>query len=84
MLSNAYSVRATRYVNCGTMILQVLRSLLGGLQDIMLAQTGEKSEYGYYHCVLNISCVVSKHYWLRPDMASSGFCLLNTVGVAAV
>jgi hypothetical protein len=29
-------------------------------------------------------CVPSNHYWLRPDMASSGFCLLNTVAVAAV
>lgn len=28
-------------------------------------------------------CVVSDHYWSRPDMASSGFCLLNTVAVAA-
>jgi hypothetical protein len=29
-------------------------------------------------------CVPSDHYWLRADMASSGFCLLNTVAVAAV
>jgi hypothetical protein len=28
-------------------------------------------------------CVPSKHYWKRPDMTSSGFCLLNTVAVAA-
>ena len=28
-------------------------------------------------------CVVSDSYWSRPDMASSGFCLLNTVAVAA-
>jgi acetoin utilization deacetylase AcuC-like enzyme len=28
-------------------------------------------------------CVVSEHFWRRPDMASSGFCLLNTVAVAA-
>jgi hypothetical protein len=30
------------------------------------------------------SCVASDHFWLRPDMTSSGFCLLNTVAVAAV
>jgi hypothetical protein len=29
-------------------------------------------------------CVPSQYFWQRPDMASSGFCLLNTVGVAAV
>jgi acetoin utilization deacetylase AcuC-like enzyme len=28
-------------------------------------------------------CVPSEHYWKRPDMASSGFCLLNTVAIAA-
>lgn len=28
-------------------------------------------------------CVVSDYYWRRPDMSSSGFCLLNTVAVAA-
>jgi acetoin utilization deacetylase AcuC-like enzyme len=28
-------------------------------------------------------CVISDYFWHRPDMASSGFCLLNTVGVAA-
>ena len=28
-------------------------------------------------------CVVSEHFWRRPDMASSGFCLLNTVAVSA-
>ena len=28
-------------------------------------------------------CVVSEHFWRRPDMASSGFCLLNTVAVTA-
>eukprot|EP01032_Pedospumella_encystans_P011509 gene11509-13377_t len=28
-------------------------------------------------------CVPSAHFWQRPDMASSGFCLLNTVAVAA-
>jgi Histone deacetylase domain len=27
--------------------------------------------------------VPSEYYWKRPDMASSGFCLLNTVAVAA-
>jgi acetoin utilization deacetylase AcuC-like enzyme len=27
---------------------------------------------------------VSDHHWKRPDMSSSGFCLLNTAGVAAV
>ena len=29
-------------------------------------------------------CVTSEYYWQRPDMTSSGFCLLNTVAVAAV
>ena len=29
------------------------------------------------------SCVASDYFWKRPDMTSSGFCLLNTVGVAA-
>lgn len=29
-------------------------------------------------------CVPSDSYWMRPDMMSSGFCLLNTVAVAAV
>ena len=29
-------------------------------------------------------CVVAEHHWRRPDMTSSGFCLLNTVAVAAV
>jgi acetoin utilization deacetylase AcuC-like enzyme len=29
-------------------------------------------------------CVPSPYFWKRPDMASSGFCLLNTVAVAAV
>ena len=29
-------------------------------------------------------CVPSDSYWRRPDMMSSGFCLLNTVAVAAV
>ena len=28
-------------------------------------------------------CVPSPLFWQRPDMASSGFCLLNTVAVAA-
>ena len=28
-------------------------------------------------------CVVSENHWRRPDMSSSGFCLLNTVAVAA-
>ncbi|KAJ1409956.1 histone deacetylase domain-containing protein [Ochromonadaceae sp. CCMP2298] len=28
-------------------------------------------------------CVPSEHFWQRPDMTSSGFCLLNTVAVAA-
>lgn len=28
-------------------------------------------------------CVPSQYYWQRPDMTSSGFCLLNTVAVAA-
>lgn len=28
-------------------------------------------------------CVPPSAYWQRPDMTSSGFCLLNTVGVAA-
>ena len=28
-------------------------------------------------------CVASDYYWQRPDMTSSGFCLLNTVAVAA-
>ena len=28
-------------------------------------------------------CVVSRNHWRRPDMSSSGFCLLNTVAVAA-
>ena len=28
-------------------------------------------------------CVVSENHWKRPDMTSSGFCLLNTVAVAA-
>ena len=28
-------------------------------------------------------CVPSEFYWKRPDMTSSGFCLLNTVAVAA-
>jgi acetoin utilization deacetylase AcuC-like enzyme len=28
-------------------------------------------------------CVPSEHFWLRPDMTSSGFCLLNTVAMAA-
>jgi hypothetical protein len=28
--------------------------------------------------------VPSDHFWLRADMTSSGFCLLNTVAVAAV
>lgn len=28
-------------------------------------------------------CVPSEYFWLRPDMTSSGFCLLNTVAVAA-
>ena len=28
-------------------------------------------------------CVPSDLFWRRPDMASSGFCLLNTVAVAA-
>lgn len=28
-------------------------------------------------------CVPSEFFWKRPDMASSGFCLLNTVAVAA-
>ena len=28
-------------------------------------------------------CVPSKYYWKRPDMTSSGFCLVNTVAVAA-
>lgn len=32
------------------------------------------------HC----RCVPSEYFWHRPDMASSGFCLLNTVAVAAV
>lgn len=29
-------------------------------------------------------CVPSDSFWMRPDMISSGFCLLNTVAVAAV
>jgi len=29
-------------------------------------------------------CVPSDSYWQKPDMVSSGFCLLNTVAVAAV
>lgn len=28
-------------------------------------------------------CVPSDYHWKRPDMTSSGFCLLNTVAVAA-
>ena len=28
-------------------------------------------------------CVTSDYFWQRPDMTSSGFCLLNTVAVAA-
>lgn len=28
-------------------------------------------------------CVPSEFFWQRPDMTSSGFCLLNTVAVAA-
>ena len=28
-------------------------------------------------------CVPSEYFWKHPQMASSGFCLLNTVGVAA-
>jgi acetoin utilization deacetylase AcuC-like enzyme len=28
-------------------------------------------------------CVASEYFYRRPDMTSSGFCLLNTVGVAA-
>jgi hypothetical protein len=28
-------------------------------------------------------CVPSDYFWKRPDMASSGFCLLNTVAVTA-
>eukprot|EP01038_Epipyxis_sp_PR26KG_P007318 gene7318-9972_t len=28
-------------------------------------------------------CVPSEYHWQRPDMTSSGFCLLNTVAVAA-
>ena len=35
-------------------------------------------------CVMCHRCVISEHHWKRPDMTSSGFCLLNTVGVAAV
>ena len=44
-----------------------------------------------YYCVLLLldttgptGCVVAEHHWRRPDMTSSGFCLLNTVAVAAV
>lgn len=33
---------------------------------------------------LRVRCVVSDFFWKRPDMASSGFCLLNTAAVAAV
>jgi len=28
-------------------------------------------------------CVVSDYYWKHPEMSSNGFCLLNTVAVAA-
>lgn len=30
------------------------------------------------------SCVPPPVHWKRPDMTSSGFCLLNSVAVAAV
>ena len=35
-------------------------------------------------CMECDSCVPSASFWSRPDMASNGFCLLNTVAVAAV
>ena len=34
-----------------------------------------------HHCGPN-GAVVSDHFWKRPEMASSGFCLLNTAAVA--